>query len=150
MRANAVMVLLSRARHSCWLQIVAKQRGVARALKRRSSNLGLDHPVAAGYKPKFAGQLGKIAEILHTDYLSFDTEQQGIVHAIVYIIKLPENDEIRLRKPARIIAIGHEADVPALELKGLTSNRYVQQCDLNEWQYYVNSGDVTYAVITAK
>ena len=118
-------------------------------LATRKSHNGLDRPVDAGYMPKFVGQLGTIARIEHTDYLKFDCPEQGWVNAKVFIVYLPKHPVIRPNQPARMIAIGYEvtpATTPRYEVPG----KYVKKCGQNNCQFYVNTGGVTYAVMTAK
>jgi hypothetical protein len=110
----------------------------------------LESPVAANYKPKFAGQLGRIARIVHTDYLQFDSPTQGWVRAKVFIVHLPEHAVIRPGQPARMLALGYEVETkPSTRPTYSVPRKYVEQCGQNECQFYVNTGGVTYALMTA-
>ncbi len=117
--------------------------------KSRNSNKGLVEPVDPGYMPVFPGRLGQIAEIIHTDFLVFSSAPQGWVRAKVFIVKLPKSIEIRPGKPVRMLAIGYEVKT-VLPTAYEVERRDVQQCELNECQFFIDVGDVTYAVITAK
>ena len=117
----------------------------------RKSYACLDRPVGAGYTPTFAGRLGEIAQIVHTDYLKFDSVPQGWVRAKVFIVYLPEHAVIRPGQPARTIALGYEVEKkPATRPTYSVPRKYVEQCEHNECQFYVNTGGVTYAIMTAR
>lgn len=117
----------------------------------QKSNAGLEKPVGAGYKPNFPKPLNKIAKIIHTDYLVFESREEGWIRAIVHIVWLPEDMEIRPGQPARMVALGYEVEeVEATKPTYEVEWQHVHRCDQNECQYYVNVGSVTYAVMTVK
>ncbi|MBA4106591.1 MAG: hypothetical protein C0485_12605 [Pirellula sp.] len=116
-----------------------------------ASNVGLDRPVDADYMPAFVPALKDIVKVSEPDFIKLNTPDRGWISAVVYLVRIPEDEKVRPGRPARILAIGFEVkeeDVAAneLEYSFKVPARYVQTGQ-NANMFYANAGGIVYAVL---
>jgi hypothetical protein len=119
--------------------------------KAYASNAGLDRPVDADYMPAFVPALKDIAKVSEPEFIKLNAPDRGWISAVVYLVRIPEDEKMRPGRPARILAIGFEVEdedvaVANLEYSFKVPARYVERSQ-NANMFYANAGGIVYAVL---